>query len=175
MKKWFVQGQLVELSDYDYYNQWLGLIMLTNGLGGLLSGYYDMHDRNGNLLENNANYLHENILLVEDKIFVVLLKDYEKQFMKVIGLDKEAISKLAQTLGLEAPKSLKDYRTLYKKFQSEEHQINAQGFLSLPAFEKLHNLYNDISEKRAFMKDKIIAYIIDAFPDVARSEYLGNR
>jgi hypothetical protein len=175
MKKWFVQGKVVELSDYDYYNQWLGLIMLTNGLGGLLSGYFDMHDRNGKLLENNANYLHKNILLVGDIIFVAILKNYEKQFMKVMELDKEAISTLAQILGLESPKSLKDYRTLYKKFQSEEPQINAQGFLDHHAFEKLHHRYRDISEKRTYLKNKIIAYIINAYPDVAQSEYLDNR
>jgi hypothetical protein len=173
MNKWSVQGKVVELSDYDFYNQWVGMIMLTNDLGGLLGGYFDMHDQNGNLLEKHSEYLHENINLVEDKIFRALLTELETQFMKIVALDQEAVATLAQVLGVAKPEKPQDYRALYKKFERENHRIN--GFLSHPAFDELRQRFFQILEKRSFLKEKLVAYIIAAHPDVAQSEYLLNR
>ena len=175
MNKWSVQGKVVELSDYDYYSQWVGIILLTNDLGGLLGGYFDMHAQNGNLLEKYTKYLQENINLVEDKIFRALLAELETQFIKIKALDQEAVATLAQVLGVAKPEKPQDYRSLYKKFESADHHINVHGFLSHPAFDELRQCFLQILEKRSFLKEKLVAYIKATYPDVARSEYLLNR
>src|SRR6266511_5759952 len=113
MYKLSVQGNIIiEVSDYDYYNHWIGIVEITSSLGGLLGGHFDMHDRNGNILEKHAQYLHENINLVEDDVFRALLSVFETQFMEIIALDQEAITTLSQVLGLETPKKVRDYKLL---------------------------------------------------------------
>src|SRR6185436_6685354 len=102
MHKWIIQNRVVELSDYDRYNYWLGIIGSTCNLGGLLGGSLDIHDQ---LLKKHAQFLHENIQLVENPLFSALLQDLEAQFMEIIALDQEAIAKLAQRRNLETPKT----------------------------------------------------------------------
>lgn len=174
MHKWSVQGNIVELSDYDYFNQWIGVIQVTNSLGGLLGGYFDLHDQNGNVLEKHAKYLQENVSLVEDQEFRNLLNDFEAQFKEIIALEQEAITTLAQILGMETPKQARDYRALYKKLNREDNLISPRGLLSHPAFAEWRQRFMKIVEERKFQKEVLISYILAAFPDVARSEYLRN-
>jgi hypothetical protein len=175
MKKWSVYGKIIELSDYDYYDQWIGIIMVTGNLGGILSGFFDLHDKNGNLLEKHAKYLRENINLVEDKVFNALLNELESEFKEIMNLDQEAVVTLAQVLSMETPKIEKEYRSLYKKYEREGHFINANGLLSHPAFEELRQRFLKNTGKIASIKEKLIEHILATFPDVARSEYLQNR
>ena len=102
MNKWYAEGNVIELSDYDYYNQWLGTIISTNYLGGLLGGYFDKHEKNGNILEKHSESLRENINLVKDKTFRNLLNDFEVMFTEIISLDKEAINYETSVLHLSA-------------------------------------------------------------------------
>ena len=174
MHKWSVQGKVVELSDYDYYNQWIGIIKATNNLGGLLGGYFDMHDENGNILEKQGKYLHENISLVNDKVFRKLLDDFETQFTRIIALDQEAITTLAQILGMETPKKARDYEALYKKLNKEDNLINPRGLFSHPTFAELRQRFMKIIGEREFQKEELISYLVSSYPDVKSSEYLRN-
>ena len=175
MKKWSFQGVVVELSDHDYYDQWIGIIMVTGDLGGVLGGFFDMHDKNGNILEKHAKYLRENIDLVEDKDFNVLLNDFEKQFKEIVALDQEVVATLAQVLGMDIPKKQQDYKLLYKEYERENHHIDANGLLSHPTFVELRQRFLKIVAKVTSQKEKFIEYILATFPDAARSEYLRNR
>ena len=175
MNKWYVHDNVIELSDYDYYNQWIGTIISTNYLGGLLGGYFDKHEKNGNILEKHAEFLRVNINLVKDDTFRNLLNDFEEKFYKLIDLDKEAITILAGVLGLEVPKISQDYKTLYKKLVKEKRSINVNGFLSHPAFDEARQRFSKIQEQQVVLGDKIISYILVVFPDLASSEYLSSR
>ena len=175
MHKWMVGDQVVELADYDYYNQWLGALTLTQGLQGLLGGYFDMHDRQGNLLEKYAEYIHENSRLVEDSLFGCLLKEYETQFAEIIALDREAVCVLAGVLGVEAPKNARDYRRLYRKTWKAYQLIHAGGFFGHPAFDELRQRFQECSAKLILLREKLIAAIIETQPDLARSEFLVGR
>jgi hypothetical protein len=175
MNKWSINGNVIELSDYDYYNQWIGTIISTNYLGGFLGGYFDKHDQNGNILEKHAKYLHENISHVEDGTFRDLLHSFEEEFSEIIALDKEAIATLARVLGLDAPKKTQDYKTLYKKLEKDGHYLSAEGFLSHPAFHELKQRFMKVDGQRAMLKEKLLSYILAMFPDLARSEYLPRR
>ena|SRR5436190_585359 len=172
MHKWIVQNRVVEMSDYDYYNYWLGVIGATDNLGGLLSGSLDIHN---NLLKKHAQFLHENIRLVENPLFSALLQDLEAQFMEIISLDQEAIAKLARILNLEMPRTTKEFKRLYQRFRREEstdHQINAQGFLSHPDFVELRQRSHEISAKMILIKEKLVAFILTENPNLAQSKYL---
>jgi len=149
--------------------------MVTGNFGGILGGFFDMHDKNGNLLEKHAKYLRENIDLVEDKVFNALLNDLETEFKEIMNLDQEAVATLAQVLGVEIPKTEKEYRSLYKKYEREGHFINANGLLSHSAFDELRQRFLKNTSKIASIKEKLIEHILTTFPDVARSEYLQNR
>lgn len=175
MKKWSVKGKVVVLSDDDYYNQWIGIVMLTDDLGGLLGGNLDLHDENGTVLEKHAEYLRENINLVENEFFLGLLSGFETQFMKVIALDHEVVATLSEVLGLGVPKKKQDFTLLYKKLTEQDHIINPNGFLSHPAFDELRSRFLKISATRSSIKEKIITYIIDMFPEAASSEYLCHK
>ena len=175
MRKWSVQGNTIELSDYDYYNQWIGIIEIMSSLGGLLGGYFDMHDKNGNILERHAQYLHENIHLVEDKVFRALLSIFEAQFMEIIALEQDAIATLSQVLGLEMPKTVRDYKLLYKNLEREHQYINPVGLLSHPAFDELRQRFSQIAEKRYLQRKKLLSYILAMIPDLSHSEYLRKR
>jgi hypothetical protein len=174
MHKWSVHGNVVEVSDYDYFNHWIGVIQVTNSLGGLLGGYFDIHDKNGNILEKHAKYLQENISLVEDQDFRNRLNSFEAQFQEVIALDQEAFATLSQVLRLEPPKKTRDYKALYKKLESENNLINAHGLFSHPAFVELRQRFMKVIEERQFQKEELISYILAVFPDATRSEYLRN-
>jgi hypothetical protein len=175
MNKWYAHGNFIELPDYDYYNQWIGTIISTNYLGGLLGGYFDKREKNGNVLEIHAEFLHENINLVKDETFRSLLNDFEEKFNELIDLDKEVITILAGVLGLEVPKESQDYKTLHKKLVKERRSINANGFFSHPAFDEVRQRFSKIQEQQVVLGDKIISYILVAFPDLANSEYLSSR
>jgi hypothetical protein len=172
MYKWTVQGQLAELSEYDYYDTWLGVIETTMYLGGLLGGYFDLHDKNGSLLENHAYYLQENVNLVEDQALRAMLKKYEKLFADVIKLDHEAVAQLAQALDMEMPKSTKEYKLIYKKFKKEQHHLCAHGYLSHPDFTELRKRYLENWDKKALLKERIISYLLEKHPELVQSEYL---
>jgi|CXWL01.1.fsa_nt_gi hypothetical protein len=175
MNKWYAHGNVIELPDYDYYNQWIGTIISTNYLGGLLGGYFDKLEKNSNILEIQAEFLHENINLVKDKAFRNLLNDFEAKFNELIDLDKEVITILAGVLGLEVPKESQDYKTLHKKLVKERRSINANGLFSHPAFDKVRQRFSKIQEQQVALGDKVISYILVAFPDLASSEYLSSR
>jgi hypothetical protein len=172
MYKWFVDNLDIELSEHDYYNGWLGIIKTTCSLGGLLAGYIDLIEGNQSFLERHADHLHQNIIHVEDAAFRDLLNNLEIQFRQIVALDNEAVAKLAHILGVETPKSAREYKAFYRKYRSAADILNSQGYLNHPEFEGLKLRYYEISTMREELKAKIIAYIVELHPDLAQSEYL---
>ncbi len=172
MYKWFWDHQEIELSKHDYYNHWLGIVTTTCSLGGLLGGYIDLIKGNQRFLAKHADQLHQNIIHVEDDAFRDLLNHLEIQFKQIVASDNEAVAKLANLLGVETPKSAKDYKALYRKYRRAGEFLNSRGFLSHPEFEGLNQRYYEISAVMEELKGKIIACILKLNPDLAQSEYI---